>query len=254
MVILLYLYFLLYFADLTYPGSDNDLIITRHYTAKFTCAFELYKYPFDVQNCQIKVRLPKAYEGHVQLVPEEGHVQYLGPSTLTLYSVRNVRFGKSSAENRLSIEFNLHRRQGFTVMSTFLPSILLLLVSWATLFVRLEALNVRAIMALTTLLVLYTLFSNLSRSLPTTAAIKLIDIWFFSIIFLLFINIVIHIFVKTNGQTELRKSKTTFVQPIGLEIPEVHFTVKVMIMYRKLILPAIIIIFNIVFWIIVFYL
>ncbi|KAK8403793.1 hypothetical protein O3P69_000108 [Scylla paramamosain] len=72
---------------------------------------------------------------------------------------------------------------------------MLLVVSWATLFIRQEAINVRCIMALTTLLVLYTLFANMSQSLPSTAAIKLIDIWFFFIIFVLFTNIMIHVFM-----------------------------------------------------------
>lgn len=204
----------------------------------------------------MKLRLPQADESHVHLAPEQGQVLYLGTPTLTLYTVRNVRFTGGSGGSNVSVYFELHRRKGVIVMSTFLPSILLLMVSWATLFVKLEALNVRAMMSLTTLLVLYTFFSNLSLSLPTTASIKLIDIWFFSIIFLLFANIVIHIFVKVETRKKADKKQTIVVQPLGVEPStkeETHISLRLMILYRKVILPVIIIIFNIVFWAIVFY-
>ncbi|XP_037794283.1 gamma-aminobutyric acid receptor subunit delta-like [Penaeus monodon] len=242
--------------DLIYPGTTNDLTITRHYTGKFTCDFELYAYPFDVQKCLVKLRLPQAHESHVLLTPEEGQVLYLGAPTLTLYTVQNVRFTDGSGGSHVSVYFELHRRKGVIVMSTFLPSILLLMVSWATLFVRLDALNVRAMMSLTTLLVLYTFFSNLSRSLPSTASIKLIDIWFFFIIFLLFANIVIHIFVKVETQRKADKNQITVVQPQGvgpLTKEKTHISLRLMLLYRKVILPVIIIIFSVVFWATVFY-
>ena len=49
--------------------------------------------------------------------------------------------------------------------------------------------------AVTTLLVLYTLFTSTSDDLPKTAEIKMLDVWFFFCILLLFIIIVLHVFV-----------------------------------------------------------
>lgn len=51
-------------------------------------------------------------------------------------------------------------------------------------------------MSVTTLLVLYTLFSQTSDSLPPTAYIKMIDVWFFACILLLFAVIVTHVYVE----------------------------------------------------------
>lgn len=184
--------------DLIYPGEVNNISINHQYTARFTCTFDLYVYPFDVQECSIDLRLPWTYEGLVQFSrgATAGMANYTGPTNLALYTVSNVVFETVADPGYLRLKFELHRRQGFVLLSTFVPSVLLLLVSWATLFVKLEAMNVRCIMSLTTLLVLYTLFSNLSSSMPNTAAIKLIDIYFFYIIVLLFLNIMVHIFVE----------------------------------------------------------
>ncbi|XP_042204201.1 probable ligand-gated ion channel 46 [Homarus americanus] len=182
--------------DFVYPGASNNLSIIHQYTARFTCAFDLYVYPFDVQVCSIDLRLPWTYNDIVEFSRTGGVGSYTGQRDLSLYTVKNVRLNSESGPDQLSLKFELHRRGGLVLLSTFVPSVLLLLVSWATLFVKQEALNVRAIMSLTTLLVLYTLFSNLSSSMPNTAAIKLIDIWFFLIILLLFFNIMVHIFVE----------------------------------------------------------
>lgn len=51
-------------------------------------------------------------------------------------------------------------------------------------------------MSLTTLLVLYTLFNQVSQALPDTAYIKMVDVWFFFCIFLIFFLIVVHILAE----------------------------------------------------------
>lgn len=51
-------------------------------------------------------------------------------------------------------------------------------------------------MSLTTKLVLYTLFNQASSTLPVTAYIKLIDIWFFFCICTLLIIILVHVLVE----------------------------------------------------------
>lgn len=233
--------------DLTYPGASNRVTMTRRYSAKTTCHFDLYAYPFDVQTCGVRIHLPPEHEDSVHFSLSQGTVNYTGPHELATFNVEKVQFAPTSDEHQLTAEFTLRRRQGVVLLSTFLPSALLLAVSWATLFVKLEALNVRAVMSLTTLLVLYTLFANMSRSLPTAASIKLIDIWFFFIIFLLFSNIMVHIFAERLG----REESAVKVEPKGrfqawqARQPPAE---KLLAVQRFVVIPGIIVIFNIVFW------
>ncbi|XP_042215570.1 uncharacterized protein LOC121861721 [Homarus americanus] len=239
--------------DLVYPGEANVIALTEHYIASFSCGFDLYAYPFDTQACSLDLELLSIYDKYVQFKVDEGTVSYNGPGFLSRYAIRNLQFGEASRERQLYVVFELRRRKGMTVLSTFVPSVLLLLVSWATLFVKLDALNVRAIMSLTTLLVLYTLFSNLSSSLPTTATIKLIDIWFFFIIFLLFFNIIVHIFVNIeNNWIHMNQDVVLKVTPKEA-FNESTFpnSVRLFVWYRKCILPVLILVFNIIFWILV---
>ncbi|XP_042204188.1 uncharacterized protein LOC121853877 [Homarus americanus] len=233
--------------DLVYPGETNKLSLIQRYTARVTCYFELYAYPFDIQVCSIDLELPPEHEDYVKLSIENGSATYMGPRELSKYTIEWVAFGGASGGNQLSVEFELHRRQGIVVFSNFIPSAMLLIVSWATLFVDLKALNVRAIMSLTTLLVLYTLFANMSRSLPTTASIKLIDIWFFFIIFILFINIMIHVFVDRPGPKNKIFNKRNVTVTTGVPEQE-SVSLKLLQRYRLLGLPMVVLFFTVYFW------
>lgn len=261
--------------DLVYPGWANNISLVQRYTARVTCYFELYAYPFDIQVCSVDLELPPELEDYITLSIEKGEARYTGPQELSKYTVEDIRFSEDSGGHEFSLQFTLHRRQGIVVFSNFIPSAMLLVVSWATLFIRLEAINVRAIMSLTTLLVLYTLFANMSRSLPTTAAIKLIDIWFFFIIFLLFTNIMIHVFVddkpnNTNASSSSSlpqppPSKTTMTTPsrvkeafteaqkdrpwVLVQVWGVWSSSRLLRAYRLVIFPVVLLIFNVCFWV-----
>lgn len=242
-------------SDVQYPGAMNELSMIQRFTARVTCYFQLYSYPFDIQHCSIDLRLPTEHEGYVAFSLSDAEVLYTGPRTLSTYTIRDERIDRSLGPSALSVYFDLHRRQGVILFSTFLPSGMLLLVSWATLFLSLDALNARAIMSLTTLLVLYTLFSNMSRSLPSGAAIKLIDIWFFVIIFLLFVNILIHIFVDDKAPETANKifvKESISSNTISVITPQTSRSVKFLKVYRLVGLPVIVVLFNILFWSAVF--
>lgn len=64
-------------------------------------------------------------------------------------------------------------------------------------------------MTLTTLLVLYTMFNQVSSALPDTAYIKMIDMWFFFCISLIFSVIIIHITVERLVPGEEEEEKDT---------------------------------------------
>ncbi|CAL4087398.1 unnamed protein product, partial [Meganyctiphanes norvegica] len=61
-----------------------------------------------------------------------------------------------------------------------------------TLYVETSLVQVRLIVSLTTLLVMYTLFSNTIQLLPITSYVKMVDVWFLFCISILFIIIIFH--------------------------------------------------------------
>ena len=71
----------------------------------------------------------------------------------------------------------LERRFMSELLSTYLPSVLLLGISFATVFFKAEYFEAALTVNLTNMLVLTTIFISVMQTLPQTAYIKHIDIW-----------------------------------------------------------------------------
>ncbi|XP_076040899.1 uncharacterized protein LOC143025310 [Oratosquilla oratoria] len=192
--------------DTRYSGISGRLMYTRQIVGRFSCAFRLFVYPFDMQHCLVRISLSTGRGGLVTFHPEVS-VEYTGDRLLPAYEVDGVTIQApplppEGGQPFLEIKLDLSRRFGILVLNTMMPSTMLLLIAYFTLFVKPALLQVRLVVTLTVQLVMYTLFSQVSSSLPTTASLKMIDLWFFFCIFVPFFIIVIHIFSEFGGQEE----------------------------------------------------
>ncbi|XP_042873006.1 acetylcholine-gated chloride channel subunit acc-1-like [Penaeus japonicus] len=82
------------------------------------------------------------------------------------------------------------------LVTIFVPTTLINLISFATFCFKWFDFQNRIMVSLTALLVLSTLFAQISDSLPKTSYFKLIDIWFFGSILFSFVIIIIHTLVE----------------------------------------------------------
>lgn len=100
--------------------------------------------------------------------------------------------------------------------------------------------QVRLPVALTTLLVLYTSFNQTSSSLPQTAYVKLIDVWYFFCIILLFVIIVVHVLGE--------RLPTEAVICVGQE-RRFPLTAEALLRWvRLVVVPMVVLIFSVVYW------
>ena len=65
----------------------------------------------------------------------------------------------------------------YFVATTFLPTICIMFMALITLYIDMEHFEATIMVALTAMLVMYTLFQSIALSLPTTAYLKLLDYW-----------------------------------------------------------------------------
>merc|ERR1711888_178353 len=63
------------------------------------------------------------------------------------------------------------------MMTTYLPSILLILITYATTFFKTFYFEAALTVNLTTMLVLPTIFTAVMDKLPSTAYVKMVDVW-----------------------------------------------------------------------------
>lgn len=112
-------------------------------------------------------------------------------------------------------------------------------------------LQVRLIVSLTTLLVLYTFFNQTSSSLPKTAYVKMIDVWFFSCTILLFVIIVVHVLVEC-----LETDSLIHVSPMSASGKHqlVPLTAEALLrLFRLAVVPLVVLVFGCAYWATMFY-
>ncbi|XP_071519931.1 uncharacterized protein [Panulirus ornatus] len=229
----------------------QELIFIVAYSGSFACSFNVFYYPFDTQRCFVLLQLSSLRMEVASFSDEDVGVVYLEDHelpehTVSRYQVLVTHRGTNRTRySMLRVEFELRRRWTVIVLSLYFPSSLLLTIGYATLFVKVTLLQVRLIVSLTTLLVLYTLFNNTSDALPVTAYIKMIDVWFFSCILLLFFVIICHFVVE-----HLENSMVRTVQPAmfankstGVGRPDALLRV-----VRTFVVPALVVVFSIAYW------
>ncbi|MCL4130380.1 UNVERIFIED_CONTAM: hypothetical protein GTU68_051643 [Idotea baltica] len=92
----------------------------------------------------------------------------------------------------VAIKVRFMRRYGFYLLTLYIPSVLLVTIAYATLFFNPDDFNSRIVVALTALLVLSSLFTQTSNSLPKTSYFKLVDVWLFFSTVIIFIVVLFH--------------------------------------------------------------
>merc|ERR1719419_358800 len=77
----------------------------------------------------------------------------------------------------IKMEIVLKRRITNELLTTYLPSLLLILITYATTFFKPFYFEAALTVNLTTMLVLTTIFTSVMDKLPSTAYVKMVDVW-----------------------------------------------------------------------------
>ena len=85
----------------------------------------------------------------------------------------------SSSKTMVEIEITLCRKLSYHVVNIFIPTFCLVMIAGFTLFIDGSHFEVTIMVALTSMLVTYTLYQSLYGYLPQTSYMKMIDIWLF---------------------------------------------------------------------------
>lgn len=86
---------------------------------------------------------------------------------------------------------------GFFVMDYYIPSILIVVISWVSFWLHADASPPRIVLGTNTILAFMTLASKVENSLPKVSYIKASEIWFLGCTIFLFAAMVEFAFVNT---------------------------------------------------------
>ena len=114
----------------------------------------------------------------VRLYPKE--LNMLENVDLTLFTIERWNLDvKNKAKRRDGIwmTMSLKRKIMSEMMTTFLPSFLLMMITYATTFFKPVYFEAALTVNLTNMLVMTTIFMSVMERLPTTSYLKMIDLW-----------------------------------------------------------------------------
>ncbi|XP_071542888.1 uncharacterized protein [Panulirus ornatus] len=183
-----------------FPGEENPLTISRKYSTTFVCDFNLVLYPFDEQYCDMHLRMISASKSYLRFEEEATSAVYGGSELLLEYQLKQpeILYDVGQEYSEMRVRIPLQRRAGYAILNIYTPSLILLVISYVSLFFRPHIFEVRVMTTLTSLLVMATLFTQVSASLPKTSYFKMVDVWLLFCIVMSFLIIIFHAIIDNS--------------------------------------------------------
>ena len=94
---------------------------------------------------------------------------------LTMFTIQNLTLSENA--DMVTMALKLKRKVAMELLTTYLPTILLLLITFTTIFFDKDLFGDVIAVILTIMLVMTTIFTSKIEELPPTSDMKMIDIW-----------------------------------------------------------------------------
>ncbi|XP_016414408.1 gamma-aminobutyric acid receptor subunit beta-2-like [Sinocyclocheilus rhinocerous] len=141
---------------------DGTVLYGLRITTTAACMMDLRRYPLDEQNCTLEIE------------------SFFGPGSYP----------------RLSLSFKLKRNIGYFILQTYMPSILITILSWVSFWINYDASAARVALGITTVLTMTTINTHLRETLPKIPYVKAIDMYLMCCFVFVFLALLEYAFVN----------------------------------------------------------
>uniref|UniRef100_A0A4W2FZZ8 Gamma-aminobutyric acid receptor subunit delta n=1 Tax=Bos indicus x Bos taurus TaxID=30522 RepID=A0A4W2FZZ8_BOBOX len=187
---------------------DGVILYSIRITSTVACDMDLAKYPMDEQECMLHLESYGYSSEDIVYYWSENQEQIHGLDKLQLaqFTITSYRFTtelmnfKSAGQfPRLSLHFHLRRNRGVYIIQSYMPSVLLVAMSWVSFWISQAAVPARVSLGITTVLTMTTLMVSARSSLPRASAIKALDVYFWICYVFVFAALVEYAFAHFNA-------------------------------------------------------
>ncbi|CAG7730030.1 unnamed protein product [Allacma fusca] len=162
--------------------GDGSVMYGMRFTTTLSCMMDLHYYPLDSQNCTVEIEsygyttsdLVMYWKGDSALGTQVKPPQFQIVGIETINRIVELATG---VYQRLSLSIAIRRETSYFIFQTYLPSILIVMLSWISFWINHEAVAARVALGITTVLTMTTLSSAVRASLPRISYVKAIDIY-----------------------------------------------------------------------------
>ena len=144
------------------------------------CQFQLEMYPFDIQKCNVELIKTSRFDSMFVLKWEKPP-KIWDFELMKYYVMKDLEYENTfnASLDKIKVGMKLRRRLSSHIFNTYIPTLVLIMIAGFTLFIDFSHFEVSIMIALTSMLVTYTLYQSISAYLPRTSYMKMIDIWLF---------------------------------------------------------------------------
>ena len=115
---------------------------------------------------------------------------------LTMFTVTNLTLTKKEKSNMVCMALKLKRKIATELLTTYLPTVLLLLITFTTIFFDKDLFGDVIAVNLTIMLVMTTIFTSKIEELPPTSDMKMIDIWLIFCLVVPFLEVILRTVIE----------------------------------------------------------
>ncbi|XP_034298544.1 glycine receptor subunit alpha-3 isoform X2 [Pantherophis guttatus] len=165
--------------------KNGNVLYSIRLTLILSCPMDLKNFPMDVQTCIMQLEsFGYTMNDLVFEWQENGAVQVAEGLTLPqfllkedkdlCYCTKHYNTGKFTC---IEVRFHLERQMGYYLIQMYIPSLLIVILSWVSFWINMDAAPARVALGITTVLTMTTQSSGSRASLPKVSYVKAIDIW-----------------------------------------------------------------------------
>jgi len=164
------------------PGGQILYMLRLKLT--FSCMMELSKFPLDEQICTMEIAsFSKTTKELFLMWKEDGPVDISSEVKMPQFEISKVVAAKCQETfhignySCLLAELHLKRSLGFHMVQSYLPTILIVVISWVSFWMDVDSVAGRTTLGVTTLLTISGKASDMQAEVPLVSYVKAIDIW-----------------------------------------------------------------------------
>ncbi|XP_070380799.1 glycine receptor subunit alpha-2-like [Dermacentor albipictus] len=184
-------------------ARDGSVHRLTRYLFQVRCLMTFHKYPMDIQHCHFKVSLlatpnsitELSWDGNVDDQGESRAIEFVERVEPLQFRIKRPKVHRYSenflGENytHLLANFTFERRLTASIVNTYIPSSLVVVLSWLSFWLDVHAVQGRITLGVTAILTLTTQVVQSRTALPPVDYVKAVDIWLFACLISVFASL-----------------------------------------------------------------
>ncbi|KFD66363.1 hypothetical protein M514_05763 [Trichuris suis] len=192
----------------------GEVLTSQRLTVTASCPMMLQLFPLDSQECTLEIESYGYSDADTKY-------RWLENKTVTMdevslpqfyvahFAMKNRTITLSTGDySRLNVKFVFVRNIGFYLMQIYIPSMLIVIISWVSFWIHRDASPARVSLGVTTVLTMTTLMTTTNASLPKVSYIKAIDIYLGTCFVMVFASLIEYAAVSyLNKKMKMRREQ-----------------------------------------------